>query len=365
MIDVTRLVSEYNATDMQAYLGLYQPGELQFRNYFPTQYTPFLTFESLQADYGAKVAANVVSFDSRAPRAGRKLPGKVTGDLPKIELAFDKKESDLNTYRQLQANVARAANANATAQMQNALIDWIYGDTIKAADAVNARVEWLAKRICSTGKLKLTLANNEGGVQTAVDVDFGIPSGQVTSTSVDWDTVASATPIADFKAKQGAARAKGIILRYAFMDQATFDRMAATADVQKYSASFAANALNIAQTPDLPTVNAALSRGGLPTIIIWDSYVNVESKAGVHTATTGWEDGNIVFSTSPILGSTQWTTTADDFVTIDDSVKANNDFVLVKAYAEQDPIKVVTKGVAYAIPVLNGANGLFILKTQL
>lgn len=365
MIDITKIVTTYNAADLQAYINDYMMGDLQFKQFFPSQYTPKLTFESLQADFGAKVAADVVAFDSRAPRKGRPLPGKVTGDIPKIEIARVKKESDLNTYRMLQDAVARATNVGTAAQIKNRLIEWIYGDTSFVLDGVNARIEWLSKRLASTGEYVLTLVNNEAGVVTKVPVNFGIPSGNITSVGTDWDTTNSANPITDITAKQTAARLKGLVLRYAITDQATFNRMVATDAMQKFAASFANNALSLQVTPNLATVNTALTNAGLPAFIIWDSYVNLESKAGVYTATSGWEDGNILMSASNQMGDVQWTTTADAFVTIDDSVKASNDFTLIKAFAEQDPITVITKGVAYATPVLNNASQLYILKTQL
>ncbi len=364
-VNITQLIGNFNAAELQAYINEYNIGDLQFKKYFPSVYTPTLTFEALQADFSAKVAADVVAFDSRAPRKGRYLPGRVTGDIPKVEIAKVKKESDLNVYRQLISSVNNTTNSGARAQIMKRIIDWTYGDSTAVLDGVNARMEFLAKQLASDGKYSLTLANNSGGVTTAADVDFGIPAGNKTNAAIDWDTTATATPITDIKAKIATARAAGYSLRFAFMDQSTFDRMVLTTQVQNFSASFAQNALNTQQTPNLDTVNTSLRAAGLPTIIIWDSYVNLESKAGALTATTAWTDGRVLLSPSMVLGSTQWTTSADDFVNIDASEKSNNDFATVKVYAEQDPITMITKGVAYATPVLNGATGLYIIKSNM
>jgi hypothetical protein len=363
-VNITQLVTNFNEADLQAYINDYTLGDLQYRRFFPTEYTPFLTFEALQADFSAKVAADVVAFDSRAPRKGRQLPGKVTGDIPKIEIAKVKKESDLNTYRQLQAAANNAVSVNARQAILRRIIDWTYGDSTAVLDGVNARMEWLAKQLTTTGSYTLTLVNNAGGVVTAVPVSFGIPGGNVSNATTDWDTTATATPIADIKARVATARAAGVSLRFAIMDQATFDRMVKTDEVQKFTASFAANALNIKQVPNLETVNTSLSAGSLPTIVIWESYINVESKAGALTATTGWTTGKVVLSPSLQLGTTQWTTTADDFVNIGAASKSNSDFVTVKVFAEEDPITMVTKGVAYATPVLNNAKAIYIITTD-
>lgn len=350
---------------MQAYVDLYTMGNLQYKTYFPSVYTPNLTFEALQAVFGAKVAADVVAFDSRAPRKGRPLPGKITGDIPKIEIARPKKESDLNRYRQLLAAASQATNANARGQAKRALIDWMYEDTNFCLDGVNARLEWLAKQVASNGKYSLTIANNEAGIQTKVEVDFGIPSGNRKNAAADWSNPATAKPITDFTTIDKTARAKGVILGYAFMTKETFDQLAAAEETQKAAATFANLALNNFATPNLETVNMVLRNRSLPQIIIWDSYVNIESKAGTQTAVTGWEEGNVTFSVTNRLGDTSNTTTADGFVTNDVSTKAYNDFVLVKSWAEQDPITVITKGIAYATPVLQGINNIYILKTKL
>jgi hypothetical protein len=60
-------------------------------------YTPELTFKSF-TNAGAKVAADVVAFDSRAPRKGRQLPISVMGDIPKILIQKYKSETDINRF---------------------------------------------------------------------------------------------------------------------------------------------------------------------------------------------------------------------------------------------------------------------------
>jgi hypothetical protein len=365
-IDITRVLDQFNRNDFASYVNDFIPAGYFYQRFYPTLYQPTLTFEALQEDFGAAVAADVVAFDSRAPRKGRQMPGKVTGDIPKVEIARPKEESDIKLYQMLQDASARATG-NAAASVMDRLIQFMYGDADFCQTGVHARMEYLAKQVTSRGKFALTIANNAGGIATAVDIDFGIPGGNITSVGVDWDTTSTATPVADIRTVYNAARTAGKILRFAVTDRATFDRMVLTADVQKFTASFALNALNLAsqQTPTIETVNTALRNQNLPQFVIWDSFVNLESKAGVLGATTGWQDGNIMLCEDINLGATPWTETADDLVNIDDSVKANNDFILVKTWAEQDPITIVTKAVAYAVPILNKAKNRYILQTQL
>lgn len=368
MIDVTSVVKEFRAPDLQAFINEYLLGDLRFKEFFPSEFQTQLTFESLEASFSAKVAADVVAFDSRAPRKGRQFPGKFTGDIPKIEILRPKKESDLNTYRLLLSAIQNSSNIpQASAQAKKRLVDWMYDDSTFCLDGVNARMEWLAKRLATTGEYTLTIVNNEGGVVTPVPIKFGIPAGNITNSATNWWAATTvAKPISDIKVQQVAARAAGFNLRFILMDREVFDKIVLTEEVQKFCASFVANALSLLTVPNLAIVNQALANDALPQIRLWESYVNVEAKAGTRAVVSGWEQGRVVFTQGPTLGRSAWTTPADAFVgaDVDKSTKAFNDFVLVKAYAEQDPITVMTKAVAYATPVLDGANAIYILKTK-
>jgi len=359
MVDVKKLIKEFSQADMQAYIEQYNMGDLAFGTFFPSKYTPDLTFESLQAATGAKVAAPVVSFNSRAPRAGRPTVGKVVGDIPKIELARVKDERDINTYRQLLGKAAASRNPAIT----KAIIDWIYEDTKFTLDSVNARIEWLSKQAASNGRYELTMTNNELGVVTKVPIEFGIPTANRKNATAPWANPATAKPITDTRAMQQAARAKGKKVLYATTDQETMDRMLDAVETQTFCASYAAVALDIQARPTVEALNNALQRNNLPTFRVWDSYVNIENKKGEQVTESGWVEGNVTFTVQSMLGDIQYTDTADGWVTIDQSVKSYSDFVLVKAYAEQDPIGMVTKGIAYATPVLANSESTWILKT--
>lgn len=365
-LNVNELIPEFRLADAQAFLEAQSFEQLQYQRHFPEQYTSDLSFSQIEAETGAKVAADVVAFNSRAPRKGRPLPGKASGAIPKIEIARDKVETDFNIYRKLM-NDLRLVNDTARANVGQQVINWIYGDQPFVVNGVQARLEWLAKQAASQGKYSLTLINNEAGVQTKVDVDFGIPAGnmlKMAAANRKWSVTATSDPIADFKRVRDTARASGKILKYATMDQATFDNMVASPAFQKASASYVANAMNLQTQPSLDQANVTLRAAGLPTIIIWESMVIIEGKDGSQADNSGWVAGNVSFTISDVIGSTQYTTSADEFVTVGKAQKTKSGIVLVKTWGEEDPITVITKGVAYATPVLSSATGTFILQTE-
>lgn len=362
-VNVNEIIEDFRLADAQAYLDAYQFSDLRYANVFPEQFRPDLSWKSIEAQTGATVAAAVVAFNSRAPRFGRPTPGKVQGDMPKIEGGRDKTESDFNEYRALMNSLQSVNNAIARGNVLQQVIDWRYDDQVFAVNAVRARLEWLSKRIASTGGYELTVVNNEQGVQTTTKVDFGIPASQIVDAATPWDQ-ATADPITDIRNRTKAARAKGRMLRYMFMEQETLDLMAGNEKVQKFAATYVANALGLEAIPSLQTLNIALGQQGLPQIIVWDSYVSLEGKDGSQNTVSGWRQGNIAFTETPSLGNVQYTLSADEYVQAGVAQKTKSGIVLVKTWGIEDPITVITKGTAYATPVLNNSQNVHILRTQ-
>ena len=361
-INAVNIIPEFREADMQAIVNNNPLGDLKYRDFFPTQFNPSLTFASLETTVGAKVMADIVAMGSKAPRKGRLFPTKFTGEIPKIEIARDLTEKDLYALAQLRNAVSLYPN---NASVKNQIINAIYEDPVFCVNGVNARLEWMAKQAASLGKYETTIANNAGGVAKVV-VDFGVSSG---NASVDWFAVdpSAAKGITDIMARQTAAQALGYKYAYAYMDLSTFNQFVKSSEVQEFCASFAQNALNITQQPTLEAVNIALSARNLPIIRIWDSYIQKESKAGVLVADTGWNAGSVLFAVEGDLGTTSYTLTDEFRLRFGDTMSQaiSDNFILVKTFGFQDPIMVSTKATAFATPVLNNAKRNYILKTKL
>lgn len=369
IINANNIVPEFSAPNMAAIINGYTLGDLRYREFFPLQYNTDLTFSNLEATTSAKVMADIVAIGSKAPRKGRDFVAAIKGEMPKIEIARDIDEHDLIKIQQLRNAVQLNPNNQA---IKNQMIDKIYGDSTFVLDGVNARLEYVAKQLVSTGKFKTTVANNSGGVAD-VSVDFKV---SIVNASKDWFVpVADDAPIADrpnpikdIKTVQKIATDKSFRFVTMTMDQTTANQFIELKAVQEFVYGVANNGGTTQYfTPTLDQVNTRLSQYGLPTIRVWESAVSHESKAGVISSTNGWELGNILFSVSPILGDTQYTTTPEfsmNFGTTTAQTVAEG-FVLVKTFGVQDPILVSTKATAFALPVLNDTKKNVILKTKL
>ena len=172
IINANNIIPEFSQANMNAIVSAYPLGDLQYRNFFPLSFNPSLSFGNLESAGSAKVMADIVAIGSRAPRKGREFITAIKGEIPKIEIARDMNEKDLLTIQQLRQSVALFPN---NAGIKNQLIDRIYEDIPFVIDGVNARMEWMAKQLVSTGVFTTSVTNNAGGVSN-VKVDFGVTS---------------------------------------------------------------------------------------------------------------------------------------------------------------------------------------------
>ena len=187
------IVQGLNEKDMQAVVNTYTLNDFYWPNIFPTKFTPTLTWKALATKLGIPVAADVVAFNSKSPRKTRRVVERKQGDIPKIDVAYDKEETDINEYN----NLLHYAGTDEGAK---AIVEWVYGDSEACWNGVNARLEWLALRALSTGKIVLDSTNNEG-IVTEEAVTFLIPADQQSGSSVivNAANAATAKPITKIK----------------------------------------------------------------------------------------------------------------------------------------------------------------------
>lgn len=363
MVNTKQLIQEFKSADFTYTVENNPLYNFQYRNFFPTLFRNDLTFGTLSSDATASVMADVVAIGSKAPLKGRESVKSITGEIPKIEIGFDLTERDMIEIRRLRQ---AAALFPGNSQVKTQLIDKIYEDAGKCVDGINARMEWMAKQLASTGKFETSLSNNSGGV-AKVKVDFGVTSSNATfnwfASNVDFET---AKPLTDIRAIYNASLAAGRPYQFMTMDRLTFAQLVKFKEVQQFTASFIQTVSGFYQEPSLVGLNTALAQQGLPTIVLWDSFVNAEKKDGTKELMSGWEQGNILFSYTSQLGDSQYTIT-DEFNNAFPDVMSqavNSDMILVKSIGASNPLTVTTTGKSFSLPVLRDPKKIKILKTK-
>ena len=356
-INANNIIPEFSQANMNAIIQAYPLGDLRYREYFPLEFNPNLTYSNIEGADGAKIMADIVAIGSKAPRKGRDFVENIKGEIPKIEIARDLNERDLLTIQQLRNSVAAyPTNAGIKAQ----LIRKIYEDPQFCIDGVNARMEWMAKQLVSTGKYKTTTTNNGGVVN--VSVDFKVK----TQNAMNKWAEANANPIEEIEKYQEEAKGKGYSYTTITMSRATLNQVLKNKNTRAFVLGVPINATTILPDVRLEQLNAELAERGLPIIKVWESFISFEGKDGEVIVANGWEEGNILFSTSAQLGTTQYTTTPEFTMSFADvmSKSVKDNFILVNTFGHQDPILVSTKATAFATPVLNDSKRKLIIKTK-
>ncbi|WP_337043858.1 major capsid protein [Emticicia sp. 17c] len=350
---IKSLISGLSEKDMQAVANEYTLADFYFPTLFPLKFVTSLKWESLEGDFGAPVAGDVISWDSRAPRKRREVVSKLSGSIPKIGVAREKTESQMNEYYILKRYNDDAARKE--------LLNWIWEDQAFCFKAVNARLEWLALRAASTGKVVLSNTNNEGIVTDAA-VDFLIPAANKSgvSVSITVENAATSKPISKIREVVQAAKLKGKRLNYIFTDQPMADAILASAETLEFVAPWVIQTNNFAQTSTLSTLNTALKGQGLPVIGVVESFIDIEIR-GERTHVSPWENGVMLFSENPTLGDTAHTRLADEDVETANALKVKREHVLIKRFASEEPLVETCLAMANAFPVLNSANAKWLV----
>lgn len=349
--------------DMQAVVNTYDLNPYYYPTLFPLKENYTMTWKALETQVGLKIAGDLVARGASINKKTREAIARIQGDIPKVAIKRTKDENELNEYEIMVAMTS--ANPDL-----RALVEAWAEDTQFCWDGVAARLEWIALQSISLGKVTLTNENNNS-VITEYDVDYQIDATQKVgfqTGSAAWNTTGAKPFSKDFKAIVANAKKKGIRLKYAFMNLDTFSLMAQTEEVVKLSASFAANALNIAQTPSLEQVNAAMKGlaylRGLQVVVI-DQDITIEKDDGSRPFSGNpFADDVVMFSESKVLGSTYWKKPADMNLKGSVAIKAMNGHTCVKKYSTEEPIEEVTVGIANAFPAWLSSGRSFLMDTS-
>ncbi len=346
------MIQGFTAEDFVAVVKNQNLKQYYYPTLFPTKETQFLTWKMVEQKTKAKVAADVISRNASIPKKLREELDYVKGDIPKISIRRDMLEEDLTDY-----DIALALARNNT-DLANAIKYWA-DDIDFCWTGVASRIEWLALRSISTGKIQLTNENN-ASVVTEYNVDYEIPAEQKIGVINSYNN-SNGKPLSEDFAnalKVGRERHK-VDYKYVFMNTNTFNKLAMQDEVLKGTSTLIQNLADVPNIPQPENVNAYLSKyrtkfKGLQ-IIVLDQDITVE--LADHSQITGnpFEDDVMLFSTDKNLGTTWWKSPVD--LKLEPRGVADmklHDHILIKKYAEEGtPVSEITEGIANAFPAWN------------
>ncbi len=350
-----------NEKDMQAVIHTYNLHDFYYPTLFPLKETNFLTWKMLEAQAGLKIAADLVSRGATIPRKTREAISRIQGDIPKISISREKNEDELTEYDIL---VAMSSNNPDL----KALVEFWAEDTKFCWEGVAARIEWVALRQISLGKVSFTNSNN-AAIVTEYDVDYQIPSAQKIGVNTAYSGTSGKPFSKDIPAALNIGKGIGAAYKYAFMNLDTFVKFASQEEVVKKCATYIQNATSTQDAPDLKTVNDYLAKKnelyrGLQIIVI-DQSITLELADGSRTMENPFTTDVILFSEDKVLGNTFWKRPIDA-KKMPGSVaeKVMHGHTLIKKYSNESPVQEVTEGIANAFPAWNLAGRSLLMQTS-
>lgn len=328
-----------------------------FGRYFPVKKVNGFIWKTLGNQLAKKnVAADIHTDNGTILRKRRPVFESAKGDIPFISISRDMKRSEIKDY---QTELALAQDAEATALVQ------YWGEDVDFCfNGVQSELEFIAWALASNaGKLAFTTTTN-ATFANEFDLDYDVDDELKKKTSVDWANKNTADIIGDLASWVVAAKALGLNPKFAFVNLNELYHICSAEQIIKACASFASNALNINQTPDLAQVNTMLAKqawlNGIQLRVI-DQTITREFTDGSQTSGNPFADRRLVLSETERLGTTQYDILQENEQLILRAVRAHT---VVKKYGTIEPKSEVTIGQADAVPVFDTAYRNFYVKTD-
>jgi hypothetical protein len=338
----------------ESYLTKRQYSEVYWSAFFPLKNVNTLDGKTLIGAVGSRVAAMVISYDSKSPEAGRKTLSTQTFDIPKVSIKRVKTEQEI-----LEHKITQFMQGN------DAVIEDYFNDADFVVDACIAREEFFALQALSKTKLQLSVTNNPQGIINETVIDFGMAAANKKVVAVVWSAAnaATMTPIADFKAVVKAARAKGLTFTKALMHPDAFDFITASTEFQTAAKSLLLGEGTLLGYTGLETVNKVFKALRVPEIVLIDTSIGIEAKSGVITQMNPWDVDHVLFISDTKQGNMFNGPIAEEIEKPLDVLQAKNNNVLVSVKKGFDPVNVTTKGECNVFPSWPNVNNCFNMYT--
>jgi hypothetical protein len=358
------ILKESTSKNLEVYLKNRVYEQLYYPDFFPIKFVNQLSYETLIGSKGNRVAADIVTYNASAPEKTRKVIDRLTGEIPPIRMKKIMKETDLNDY-----NILKATGAT---NMQQ-LLDLVFGDVDACVDGVNGRLEWLAIQALSRGQVSLSTTNS-AGIITQNSIDFQLPSAnkEVEAAANNyWTTGAYSTntPITDIDTIVAEAKVAGSSIKYVVMNHSKWVAFRTSTQVQNYCSAVFVGGSVVKLVPTLQQVNDMLVSQGLPTVIVVDTSVTIETAAHTQTAYDPWLDSSaadryVLFCPELPLGNMLVGPIAMETNSPKQCAMAKKGHILVSKWSTVDPINEITMGETNAFVSWPTIDQCYILDTE-
>ncbi len=354
---VNTLIDGLTQQMVQARLNSADAKPFLFGTHFPVKKVNGFVWKTLGNQLAKKnVAADIQSDNATTLRKRRPLFESAKGDIPFISISREMTRSEIKDYQ-----TARAFAQDASAVE---LVEYWGGDVDFCFNGVQSELEYIAWKLASNAGVLHFSTTTNATYANEFDLDYDVDEQMKQKTASDWGNRSSADIIGDLVSLVNFAKAQGLNPKYGFINLNELYKICSADQIIKACASFASNALNVSQTPDLAQVNAMLAKqawlNGIQLRVI-DQTITREFTDGTTESGNPFENNRLILSETPVLGSTQYDILAENNDCI---IRAERSHTVVKKYGTAEPQSEVTIGQADAVPVFDTAYRNVYVKTD-
>lgn len=301
------------------------------------------------------VAADVVSLGSSLPLKQRDKLATATGKIPKLGIKYSKDENfitNINSMKAKGVNEATIANT-------------ILNDVPKVIKAIDVRKEIMFQQALSTGVCVISDENMQG---TGIRVSFGVKEENTfKATTAAWGN-ASATPLTDIRQLFDKAEENSDTISVVMLSEAYLNKLRNSEEAKLLVASY--RGISVASAAKLPAptksvlAEALADEFGAEFIAVKGSF-RQENVDGTYTTIKPWEQANVVGLVDKKVGRLVYSTLAEETnPSAGVTYEKSGSHILVSKYSKTDPLQEFTCGQALVLPVIDGANHIYILKAN-
>lgn len=325
--------------------------QLLHKTMLTEEYSADLSWGSSELDTSI-VAADVVSMDSSLPLKSRDKVSSASGTIPKIGIKYKKGEKAISDI-----NVMKAKGVN-----EQTVASKIFNDVQKVIKGIQVRIEIMFLQALSTG---YTLVDDPDNVGTGIRVNFGYKDENTFhAKAAKWGSP-TATPQDDVQQLFDKADEDGNSIGLVLISKKYFNYFRQSEQGITMAALYQQRI--VTDNTKLPVPSRSLmlealeDEYGVPFRII-DASFKVERTNGSKVTVRPWKEGNIVAIPSENVGRVVYGTLAEETNPVSGvSYQKSGSYILVAEFSKTDPLQEFTTGQALALPVIDGAEGIYVL----
>lgn len=315
------------------------------------EYSADLTWGATELNHSI-VAADVVALDSSLPLKRRGKIATATGSLPKLGIKFRKGEK---TISDINVMIARGADEATVASK-------VFDDVSKAIKAIDVRKEIMFLQALSTGATLVSDDNNDG---TGIRVEFGYKAENTFGATVAAWGETTATPQDDLQQLFDKAVEDGNAINHIYISKKYFNLFRKSEQGRVLAASFLNQVITTTSKIPVPSRSVfleALADEYGATFHVVDAAYKYQKPNGETESVRPWEEANIVGVPAEQVGRLVYGTLAEETNPVAGvSYQKSGSHILVSKYSKTDPLEEFTAGQALVIPVIDGADSIYVL----